>query len=389
MKRSRQQRRGGLGKAAEQLIRLACGLIESGSRAEDRYWEAQLCTQIDERLAQHDEEALNTALDHLFSTEIRAYEELADFIESRAENALGVSDDHEVLLLAAPVLAWSRFRIPSQSIPAAALSNLRTHLQTHVLAKNARLAVADYLFSPDQLPQGYCATAELAGVLGRAALQNQNLHIDTANIPETVAFLSDTRYLLAAVAVPRGQPLFSWQENHGSRDKALAQWRNQGGACITPLMAGCSTEIVLPEAYFAACRQAERASRPYSVRASVAFLGAELQVPASGLRATIAPFYDKDLQEYRIGFALNNKDTTVHGVVWPILGPEDAQSDTVSEIETVLRESGITDIVALDHQFPVEYCDDCGSPLYPTADSEVAHAEMPEDHDTQQPRHLH
>ena len=39
MKRTRQKRRGGLGREAEQLIWLATGLAESGSRAEDRYWD--------------------------------------------------------------------------------------------------------------------------------------------------------------------------------------------------------------------------------------------------------------------------------------------------------------------------------------------------------------
>lgn len=389
MKRSRQKRRGGLGNAAEQLVRLATGLVESGSRAEDRYWEAQLCQVIDEQLADDDEDVLNAALDHLYSAEIRAYEELADFIEARAENALRVSDDHEILLLAAPVLAWSRYRIPATSIPAAVLANLRVHLQAHVLADNARLALADFLFSPDQLPQGYCPTAAFAAAIGRAALARQDLHVETEGMPETAHFLSDTRYLLAAVAVPRGAPIFAWQEEDNSRDQALAQWRNQGGACLAPLFPGCSMEVVLPEAYFAASRQADRQSRPYAIRASVAFLGAELQTPAANLRAVIAPFFDKQLEEYRIGFTARDSDSVLHGVVWPLLGPEDEAADVAADIDAVLRECGLTDIVNLEHRFPLEYCDDCGAPLYPSPEGEIVHAEMPEDHADQAPRHLH
>lgn len=389
MKRSRQKRRGGLGNAAEQLVRLATGLVESGSRAEDRYWEAQLCLVIDELLAEDDEEVLNAALDHLYSAEIRAYEELADFIEARAENALRVSDEHEILLLAAPVLAWSRYRIPATSVPAAVLANLRVHLQAHVLADNARLALADFLFSPDQLPQGYCPTAAFAAAIGRAALANQDLHVETEGMPETAHFLSDTRYLLAAVAVPRGAPIFAWQEEGNGREQSLAQWRNQGGACLTPMLPGCAMEVVLPEAYFAASRQADRQSRPYAIRASVAFLGAELQTPAANLRAVIAPFFDKQLEEYRIGFTTRDSERVVHGVVWPLLGPEDETADIAAEIDTVLRECGVTDIVNLEHRFPLEYCDDCGAPLYPSPEGEIVHAEMPEDHADQPPRHLH
>ena len=389
MKRSRQKRRGGLGREAEQLIWLATGLAESGSRIEDRHWEDKLCAAIDALLAEDDEDTLNSALDQLHAKDVRAYEERADFIESRAESALGVSTRHDILLIGAPILAWSRYRIPANTIPPAVMSNLRVHLQAHVLAKGAKIAVADFLFSPDQLPQGYCATAAFSAALGRAALDEHDLHIDTGNMPETAHFLSDTRYLLAAVAVPKGQPLFAWQEEEGSREQSLTRWRNQGGACLTPLLPGCATEIVLPETYFASSRQADRNSRPYSIRASVAFLGAELETPASNLRAIIAPYYDQDLEEYRIGFATRDADGVLHGVVWPLLGPEDENSDIPAQIEAVLRDCGVTEIVNLEHRFPLEYCDDCGAPMYPSADGEAVHAEMPEAHTPQTPRHLH
>ncbi|MCK2094671.1 DUF2863 family protein [Thauera aromatica] len=389
MKRTRLKRRGGLGRIAEQLVWLANGLADSGSRVEDRYWDQQLAATLDEALANHEESALNAALDRLHSAEPRAYDELADQIESRAECAAKASDTHEVVLIAAPVLAWSRYRIPATSIPPAVLANLRVHLQAHVLAKGARLSVADFLFSPDQLPQGYCATAEFAKTIGAAALDNQDLHVDTEGMSETAQFLSDTRYLLAAVATPHGQALFRWQEADGSRDTARDQWRTQGGACLAPLLPGCAIELVLPESYFAASRTADTDSRPYSVRASVAFLATTLETPAANLRAVIAPFWDRDLEEYRLSLTVRGHDQVVHGVVWPLLGAEDDSTDSPAQIEAVLRESGVSDVVILEHQFPLEYCDDCGAPLYPSSEGEVVHAEMPEEHSEQMPRHLH
>lgn len=389
MKRTRLKRRGGLGRDAEQLVWLATGLAESGSRAEDRYWERLISAAIDELLEGGDEDTLNAALDHLYSADARAYDELADFIESRAESAPAVGNDHDVLLIAAPVLAWSRYRIPANSIPAAVLANLRVHLQAHVLADKVKLALADFLFSPDQLPQGYCATAAFAADLGRAAIAGHDLHIETEGLPETAQFLSDTRYLLAAVAVPKGGPMFAWQEMDGGREQALGQWRSQGGACLAPLLPGCAMEVVLPEAYFAASRQADKDSRPYAIRASVAFLGTALETPAARLRAVVAPFYERQLEEYRIGFTLQGKDQVVHGVVWPLLGAEDETSEGPAQIEAVLRECGVTDVVNLEHRFPLEYCDDCGAPMYPSPDGEVVHAEMPEEQVEQMPRHLH
>lgn len=390
MKRSRLGRRGGLSRDADQLTWLACGLADSGSQAEDRYWESRLLALIDRILQEEDEESLSSALDHLYSTNGRAYDELADCIESQSENGLRGDGAHDVLLIAAPLLAWSRYRIPAGPLPSALLANLRVHLAAHVLADSVKLAMADFLFSPDQLPQGYCATAQLAQALGQAAVANQNLHIETEGMAETAQFLSDTRYLLVAVAVPKGGPIFSWQEsNRTSREQVLAQWRGQGGACLAPQLPGCALEVVLPDAYFAASRQADLAGRPYSIHASVAFLGTALDAPATELRAVIAPFHDRQLEEYRIGFTRKNHNQVVHGVVWPLLGAEDDGTDAHAQIEAVLRECGICDILNLDNDFPVEYCDDCGAPLYPSPDGEVVHAEMPEEHAEQMPRHLH
>jgi hypothetical protein len=390
MKRSRFGRRGGLSRDAEQLVWLATGLAESGSRAEDRYWEGRLTELLDAVLAHDDEDSLNTALDHLYAAQPRAYDELADFTESRAEAGLRGEAGQDVLLIAVPVLAWSRYRIPATPIPPAVLANLRVHLRAHVLAQGVQLAVADFLFSPDHLPQGYCATARLADALGNAARQGEDLAVDTDGMAETAQFLSDTRYLLAAVAAPRGAPLFAWQESaKTSRDQALTQWRSQGGACLAPLLPGCALELVLPEAYFAASRQADEASRPYSIRASVAYLGTTLETPASGLRAVIAPFHDRQLEEYRIGFTLPEKNDVVHGVVWPLLGAEDETTEVPAQIEAVLKECGVGEIQNLDNAFPLEYCEDCGAPLYPSPEGEVVHAEMPEEQAEQMPKHLH
>jgi hypothetical protein len=389
MKRTRTKRRGGLARAAEQLVWLAVGLAQSGCRAEDQYWENLLADAIDALLGEGDEDTLNDTLDHLYGTDLRAYDELADFIESRAEIAAAVAPEHDILLIAAPVLAWSRYQIPACSIPQAVLANLRVHLQAHVLADGVKLALADFLFSPDQLPQGYCATSHFTTELGLAAQAGKNLHIDTEGMPETAHFLSDTRYLLGAIAVPRGKALFRWQERDGNREQSMTQWRAQGGACLAPLLPGCALEVVLPEAYFAASRQADRASRPYAVRASVAFLGTTLDTPAMRLRAVIAPFFERELEEFRIGFTVQGDDRVVHGVVWPLLGAEDENTDCATQIEAVLRECGVTDIVNLEHRFPLEYCDDCGAPMYPSPDGEFVHAEMPEDQGGHVPRHLH
>ena len=197
------------------------------------------------------------------------------------------------------------------------------------------------------------------------------------------------RYLLGAVLIKPGEPIFRWQEADGTKEQAAAQWRAQGGACLTPLLAGCASELVLPDAYFAACRLSVSASRPYSVQASAAFLCTTLDLAPGELRAVVAPFYEHQLEEYRIGFTAGKSSKVVHGVVWPLLGPEDENTEVTSQIETALTESGITTILHLDNRFPLEYCEDCGAPFYPSPEGELVHAELPEDKAEQVPKHLH
>lgn len=390
MKRTRFGPRARLTREAEQIALLATGLSNSGSRVEDRFWEDRLTGQIAQLLERGNEDALNTALDHLYRANGRAYDELADLVESRIEGSSieldGVACD--ALLIAAPLLAWSRYSIPAGPIATDALHNIAVHLQAHVLAGKVHLAIGDYLLSPDQLPRTHAETYRLAKRLGAAAGQGQSLHIEPSSLPETAQFLSDMRYVVGVVAAPTGEPLFRWQEADGTRENAASQWRTQATAAMQPLLPGCAIELLLPDAYHAACREADRQARPYSLRASVLFLETSLDVKPVGLRAVIAPFHDNRLEEYRIGFTLRSAPEVVHGVVWPLLDAEDETSDVPSQIEATLRDSGVTDIVVLDHRFPLEYCDDCGAPLYPNPDGEPEHAEMPEP-EQPAPAHLH
>ena len=390
MKRPRFSARERVSRDAVELGKLAAGIAESGSKLEDAFWERKLTSTIDRLLETQSEDDLSQALDRLFEDSPRPHDELADMIEARAETSEIEVDGKvwSILLVTAPMLAASRYNIPAGPIAVPVVNTLTAQLSAHQLSKDARFALADYLFSPDQLPRSYTETWNLMRQLGGAAIKGLPVHVNTETLPETNRFLSDVRYLVGAIAVPAGAPIFRWNEGDTSRETALAAWIKQGAPNLEPLLTGSTFQMLALDAYHSACRAADSEARPYSVKASTEFLTAVTGIEASHLRAVIAPFHDKQLEEFRIGFGPSDSGATYHGVVWPLLGAEDEEADVGSQIEEVLRACGITDIVTLDNRFPLEFCDECGAPLYPNADGEVVHAELP-DHVTDAQQTLH
>ncbi|MGL5632057.1 MAG: DUF2863 family protein, partial [Azovibrio sp.] len=327
---------------ATELQRLATGLSESGSRLEESFWEKHLAELVQNLIKNDAEHELTVALDTLFDNNPPAYNELASMVEAQTESILLPFKDKEydVQLFASPILAWSRYAIPTISLEKEILEVLKTQLRAHVFANQAHLALADYLFSPDQLPRNFCDLWKLTQELGECALSEQHLKLNTEELPETNRFLSDVRYLIGVVAVPQGSPIFRWNETDGSRQDAQAAWLAQGAPNLAPLFTGCAYQPLLADAYHAACRQADRDSRPYAISASIAFLETALGLMPEDIQAVVAPCYGQELEEYRIGLAPCNQNTVYHGIVWTLLGPEDEQTNTLTEIDAALRKCG-------------------------------------------------
>lgn len=391
---------------SQRLVSLAQGIAQSASRLEERMWEHSLDALIHKTLKGGHQETIDAALEHLFNSDLNAYDALMDTVEAGSESCTleheGVT--YNALLIAAPILAWTRFSIASGAIAEEMRTTLCAHLHGHILAESSRLAMAPTLFSIDQLPRSHVETFGLTQRLAQAAIKGTQVR-PPANPPETAPFLADTRYLLAAVAVPAGEPLFGWQASMRPADRAhaLASWRSQATPNIASLLPGCGIELLMPEAYYIACREADKQIRPVSIRAAVHFLTHTLGIEASGLRAIVGSFSEDPLaervDEYRIGFTLRQNPEVIYGVVWPLYGQEDEDEAAVTsfeslttpeilekdlrtpleEIITLLRSCGVTHIKRHSERFPMEFCDDCGAPLYPDADAELVHAEMPED----------
>ncbi len=382
--------------------------MQAASRVEERAWERQLDTQLQKLLKTNHQESIDLALNVLFKDDLGAYDVLMDTVEAVSESATMVEQQDggdvtwQALLVAAPILAWTRFSIATGNIPGELLSTLSAHFSAHLLAEGTRLAIAPTLYSIDQLPRTHAETYALTHKLAAAAHKGGSIKPATREA-ETAPFLADTRYLLVAIVAPQGAPLFRWQEpQHHThfaeeRNRALEQWRAQATAIVARLLPGCGIELLLPEAYYVACREADKLIRPISIRAAVHYLTNTLGVEASDLRAVIAGFgeeaSDIQIDEYRVSFTMRQSPDVVYGIVWPLYGQEDENGTPmegplaagptpltpINEIVAHLNDAGIAHIKRINERYVAEYCDDCGAPLFADPTGELVHAEMPED----------
>ncbi len=144
-----------------------------------------------------------------------------------------------------------------------------------------------------------------------------------------------------------GHPMFRWQEieakDHAGRVQCLEQWISQGRTHLEGLVPGCGFECLLPDAYHINLRESDRRVRPYAIRAAVHLLTHALDADAQQLRASIAPFGEERVDEYRVGLSVGDSDEVSQGVVWPLLGAE-TDADEPSPLEAIrdaLRDTGV------------------------------------------------
>lgn len=405
---------------SQRLAALSQAMALAGSRQEERAWERELDALIQKLLRSDHQNTLDSALDKLFNTDPPAYDTLMEAVEAVSSSCIIEEDGkrHEGLLIAFPILAWTRFSIASGNVSGDILVTLAAQMHGHLLADDARIAIAPTLYSIDQLPRTHAETYALTQRIGRAALGGPALK-PLAHLPETAPFLADSRYLLATVVAPEGGPFFCWQQAQapfdiiGMRQSAMEQLRAQAQPTIERMLPGCGVELMMPEAYYVACREADRAIRPLSVHAAVHYLTHVLSVEPNGLSAIIGAFGDESndgrVDEYRISFTLRDQPEVIYGIVWPLYGQEEDSDESVtalvnaplptqfSDIEGTppiaqlvlsLRANGVSDVMRHHERFEMEFCEDCGAPLFCDREAELVHAEMPEDAE-QMSGHLH
>lgn len=387
---------------AKRLISLGQALARSGSRLEDVYWEEQLVQVITKMLTGKKSKTLEDVLDALVNDDINVYEILVEQAETCSESLVlsRQNEDHDVLLVSAPIVAWTRYRLPEGRLTASQQDGLRQALSDNIATPGARIAMLPSLVTFDQMPQTFQETRQWAQRLGALALGTSSEPCPVREPTDTEGMLADARFAVAAIAVPRGQPVFRWQDPEASalagREQAQQAWAERVNALLATLFTGCQMELILPDAYYTTNREADRRIRPMALRAAVTWLQTAANLPGAELRAAIAACGNNGVEEFRIGFSPRTSNDVIYGCIWPVLSKEEAiidaiesaQIDVPESIAALLKELGVSDIRRLPGIQPPEYCDDCGAPFFPNSLGEMMHPELPEETDME-PVHFH
>jgi hypothetical protein len=368
------------------VINHVTNCVEAGSRVESLFWEDLAHEALVNLMKDLNEAALDTALRAVGELSPDIQDTLLSLCEAVAESQICIHDGqhYDVMLVSLPLAVWSRYAIPAGHIDAHTdtLEAIITQLRAHVLAKDVKVATAPILGSIDQIPPRFSTLRLLCTELTQAALHGEPYIKLPKKIETAAELLADPRFIIVGVAVPVGKPFFRWQELESAksgefttRESCLEVWRKQTRTLFAKLLPACEFEALLPDAFFSAAREADRAVRPHAIKAGVALITDSLKLQPGQLRAIVAAVGDPNLIEYRIGFATTDSDDVIHGTVWPVFLPDD---DDI-EIERVLRAAGVTHIVKHNDMFEPEACEDCGAPLFANPDGEMVHPEWPLD----------
>ena len=357
----------------EKLVAEVLALASSGSKLEDNYWEKKIFERLNRLLLNQHQAVLEAALDQTFKSQTPAFEILADSIETAAESLSYEHDGqmYEVLLLAIPIIAQTRYTIPSGPIRTPLIAEIVEYLKDLIIAQHANLSIVPWLYSIDQIPQSHSQTRILLDKMAKSAIEQADVVYELKGMPETIPVLADPRFILCAVAVQSGKSMFVWQEEEQlkvERNIALKRWQAAMASVLTELLPGCEYEILLPDAFFTNCREADKKVRPLSLIAAVNYLESTLGVSPAELSCVVAPFGQEMTDEFRISFAIKGHPEIIYGVVWPLYDRESvsvediedggASNTTVELIADTLHSAGVGDVFKHAMLFTPEMCED-------------------------------
>jgi hypothetical protein len=372
------------------FIRLCKEIDQAESQAEQRFWCDQLNNALLKSFARNQGVHIETTMAQLDQSD----ENLGDIL---LERAMDISESEtieidgrawEVVLILAPMIVWTRYQLPHVRIDADRAKDISAALKRSVLVPQARIAMQSAMVDMAGLPNGYANIWKAMHALGSAAINGLEL-IEAPRGDSPMPFVfADTRYVVLAAAVPKGEALFCWQADlETSREASLDAWRDSMTTRLAQDMPGCQLELMLPCAYHSGFEQAEKRIRPITIRASCEWLIQTLDLPKGALKATIVTVQTSIERQYRIGYSVGHRADVIYGTIWHAFEQsiadtgEELESDALQDIEeivAVLKESGVGEVRHIPGTYETADCDGCGAPLFPDPRGELTHIELPE-----------
>ncbi len=374
------------------LLDLCLALKQSGCIVEDRYWENQIQTALLDIFRQNRKKTVERLLDYLSDEDSETHDILLEHAETLSESCEWISEDvtYDCVFVAIPVIAWTRFEIPLPVLDAQTQESITQALKTHVAASNVRIAIHQQLLSVDQMPRSFTGVFQwMRAITGKVFGTSLRSSVPVDEQPEGMQLMSDSRFVLAAFCAPRSEPVFRWQQGEGpyseQRKRCLENWRTAAEPLFQKLLPACGLELMLPDAFYIANRQADKRIRFAAITAAAQWLQTVFDTPPDGFRATVALYQESQLREIRIGFTLLQSHEVLYGCLWPVFPDEveNQQLETINDFAQLdvlfehLQANGIRHITCLKEVLDGS-SDVSDEPLFPNPAGELMPVMMPE-----------
>ncbi|MEN9559663.1 MAG: hypothetical protein RLZZ502_874 [Pseudomonadota bacterium] len=371
--------------ASENLLALAEQLLLSTHALEHYQWQTQLADAVHQTFEQHPKH-ISLAID---KAEHLGRETTADVLLDACEQILECrpitldGQKYQQMLVLIPILLNASHQPYCGKLPPSLAQEVLRHLNEQVMCSHSDTTLHPYLYRPEQFPDDMLAMYQFSERLFLSHQQNKT----ATPLP---SFESDDdnwspvhmRCLFALARVPEGKPFFKWQEQLGQHEACFLGWREQASKVFAALLPGCQIDLILPGPMHHALEASQRQNRFFVLASAVNHMFEHENLSHAQMQAILAEFKhpEGDFAEIRISLKAANQERISHGLTWIPFGDENAQL-LLNHCQTLLNDIGVKNVLILDESYTTEYCDDCGSALFPDEEGELHHLGNEDDDD--------
>ena len=371
-----------LSEARVELIRLTSVLEQCSSHMQAEPYENRLREICNSLLARGDDSDIRSATAYFqkLDPDGYAYDKLSTIAEDCAESV--EDEEGAALLLLIPILAWSRYRNYYGVLDETTLADIADCVRENFATPRAHDDAGAHMISYDHLISSNLAVRDLVQLMRR---QEHGSAVPLSGLMREAPppDFADSRYILCCVAASKREDLF-----RGTDETLVDAARGMMNFCLKTheilelTMLGSVFEVQPAGGYYRTWRDTEPVMRAWALTSLVDFTES-MGFAAADLVATIGLFVpgprdSNPMSELRISLSRKtDRDSVLCGISWGVLPSEiDAFTQTARDL---LDSKRITDVVEHEQSFRLEWCEDCGAPLYATPSGLVVHNELPED----------